>query len=61
MRYSIGHLMMPSQDDEQFEDEHMAESKAIDESYDDGVWAVWDNVSGEIYSIIYQQVIYEPL
>lgn len=58
MKYSIGHLMMPSKDDKQFDSLEDAEVKALEESFDDGIWAVWDNEYGELLSIVYQQEVF---
>ena len=59
-KYSIGALVMPGKDDPQFDDYGKAEEAAIAASYDDGVWAVWENESGEIQAIVYQQMVYTP-
>jgi hypothetical protein len=59
-KYSIGRLERPQPDDEQFDDFVDAEVKAIEESIDDAVWAVWENESGEILAIVYMQVVYRP-
>ncbi|MBA7589737.1 hypothetical protein ES708_31826 [subsurface metagenome] len=60
MEYSIGHLLVPEKDDPQFDDYGKAEEAAIAASYDDGVWAVWENESGEIQAIVYQQQVFTP-
>lgn len=58
MAFSIGHLERPTGEDRQFDTREEAEIAAIEESYDDGVRAVWDNDSGEILAIVYQQTVY---
>ena len=58
--YSIGILTNPQTDDQCFENIEMAEEAAISGSFDDDVWAVWDDESGEVLSIIYQQKVYNP-
>src|SRR3989304_4449210 len=54
-RYSIGRLEYPAEDDEQFKELPDAEQTAIEASVDDAVWAVWENESGELMMIAYQQ------
>jgi hypothetical protein len=60
MNYSIGHLTMPDKDDQLFDDEDKAEQAAVLASYDDSVWAVWDNESGDVLSVIWQQQVFTP-
>ena len=58
--YSIGHLTSPEPDDLRFEYQEDAEWTAIQCSYDDDVWAVWEDEPGEVRAIIYQQLVYHP-
>jgi hypothetical protein len=58
--YSIGRLESPAPDDQQFAEPQTAEIAAVEASFDDGVWAVWENKTGEILAIVYQQTIYQP-
>lgn len=58
MKFSVGHLEYPKEDDEQFNDELEAEAAAIKASRNDSIWAVWDNESGEVLSIVYQEIAY---
>jgi len=58
--YSIGRLESPAPDDEQFSNLEDAETAAIEASIDDGVWAVWDNASGEVLSVVYGSIAYRP-
>ncbi len=59
-RYSIGRLESPAEDDDQFANFTDAEIAAIEASIDDAVWSVWENTTGEVLSIAYQQIIYRP-
>lgn len=58
--YSIGRLESPSLDDAQYETVQEAEIAAIEASIDDGVWAVWENDSGDVLAIVYQSEVYKP-
>lgn len=58
--YSIGDLENPQTSDEHFSEYNEAEFRAIEGSFDDSVWAVWDHDSGEILAIVYQQIVYRP-
>jgi len=59
-RYSIGRLEYPAEDDEQFKELPDAEQTAIEASVDDAVLAVWENESGELMMIAYQQTAFHP-
>ena len=59
-RYSIGRLESPTEDDDQFAGFMEAEVAAIESSIDDAVWAVWENTTGEVMAIAYQQIAYRP-
>lgn len=58
--YSIGILKNPQKDDLCFSDIEEAEKSAVSASIDDDVCAVWDNKSGEVLSIVYQGIVYNP-
>jgi len=58
--YSIGDPMMPMEDDQQFDDKQQAIEMAVARSYDDHVWAVWVNKTGEILALIFGQEVYTP-
>ncbi len=59
-RYSIGRLESPAEDDDQFAGFMEAEVAAIEASIDDAVWAVWENTTGELLAICYQQTAFRP-
>lgn len=59
MTYSAGILTRPDfAHDERFDTYEQAESAAIEGSFDDGVWAVWDDEPGSVEAVIYQQSVY---
>lgn len=58
--HGIGRLESPAEDDRQFAEFEDAEIAAIEASIDDGVWAVWENKTGEVLSVIYQRIAYRP-
>lgn len=58
MKFSIGHLERPLSTDRQFDDRAEAEITAVEASYDDGVWGVWDSEDGELLAIVYQQQVF---
>lgn len=59
-KFSIGRLEYPRADDDQYAEFMKAELAAIEYSIDDSVWAVWENESGEVLSIVYQTITYRP-
>jgi hypothetical protein len=56
--FSAGHLTNPRPDDPRFNEYAEAEQAAVDKSVDDGVWAVWQDDSGEILTIVYQGQVF---
>ena len=59
-RYSTGRLESPTEDDDQFAGFMEAEIAATEASIDDAVWAVWENTTGELLAICYQQQCFRP-
>ena len=45
-------------EDPRFKEYAQAEQVAVDGSVDDGVWAVWQDDSGEILAIVYQGQVF---
>jgi len=58
--YSIGRLLTPARDDQQFAELDAAEIAAVEASGDDCVYGVWENKSGELLAICYQQTVFHP-
>jgi hypothetical protein len=58
--YSIGRLLTPAPDDQQFAELDAAEIAAVEASGDDCVYGVWENKSGELLAICYQQTVFHP-
>jgi hypothetical protein len=58
--YSIGRLLTPAPDDQQFAELDAAETAAVEASIDDCVYGVWENKTGELLAIIYQQTVFSP-
>ena len=58
--FSAGHLTSPLPTDQRFAQYADAEKAAIAGSDDDDVWAVWEDESGEVRAVIYQQIVYLP-
>lgn len=58
--FSAGHLTNPQPGDQRFEKFDNAVNAAINGSKDDDVWAVWEDDSGEILAVIYQQQVFTP-
>lgn len=58
--FSVGLLQHQSDDDLQFDELADAEITAQNCSQDDDVWSIWDDASGEIVAIIYQEILYRP-
>ncbi len=58
--FSAGHLTSPLPTDQLFGEYADAEKTAIDGSIDDDVWSVWEDESGEVRAVIYQQIAYVP-
>ncbi len=58
--FSAGHLTSPLTTDQRFGEYADAEKAAIDGSVDDNVWSVWEDESGEVRAVIYQQIVYLP-
>ena len=56
--YSIGDPENPTSADESFETVEAAEIAAIEKSFDDHIWCVWENKSGEVLSLIFQQQVF---
>lgn len=56
--FSAGHLQDPRPDDKRFDDVADADRCAMDGSYDDSVWAVWDDDGGEVLAVVYQQQMF---
>ena len=59
-RFSAGHLTDPQPGDRRFEKFDDAMNVAIEGSKDDDVWAVWEDESGEILAVVYQQQVFTP-
>lgn len=57
---SAGHLLTPQPTDQRFDKQDDAILAAINGSTDDDVWAVWEDESGEVRAVIYQQIVYLP-
>ncbi len=57
---SAGHLITPQPSDQRFEKYDDAVNAAINGSADDEVWAVWEDESGEVRAVVYQQIVYLP-
>jgi hypothetical protein len=58
--FSAGHLTDPQPDDPRFKEYTDAARAAVDRSVDDDVWAVWQDDSGEILAIVYQDQVFTP-
>ena len=58
--FSTGLLTDPQPGDSRFEKLDDAVNAAIAGSKDDDVWAVWEDDSGEILSVVYQQQVFTP-
>jgi len=56
--YRVAVLERPNDDAEFFDEIEDAEERAINESVDDSVYGVWENESGELVSIVYQQRVF---
>jgi len=56
--FSAGHLINPQPGDQRFEKIDDAVNAAISGSNDDDVWAVWEDDSGEVLSVVYQQHVF---
>ncbi|MBI5031617.1 MAG: hypothetical protein HZB51_13900 [Chloroflexi bacterium] len=59
-KFSAGHLTNPQPRDQRFEKFDEAMYAACDRSKDDDAWAVWEDESGEILAIVYQQQVFTP-
>lgn len=59
-RFSAGHLTNPQPGDQRFEKFDDAMNAAIEGSKDDDAWAVWEDESGEILAVVYQQQVFTP-
>lgn len=59
-RFSAGHLTDPQPGDQRFEKFDDAMNAAIEGSKDDDAWAVWEDESGEILAVVYQQQVFTP-
>lgn len=58
--FSAGHLITPQPSDQRFEKYDDAVNAATNGSADDEVWAVWEDESGEVRAVVYQQIVYLP-
>ena len=58
--FSAGHLTSPLPADQRFSQYADAERVAIAGSVDDDVWAVWEDESGDVCAVVYQQIVYLP-
>ncbi len=58
--FSAGHLTSPLSADQRFAQYADAEQAAINGSFDDDVWSVWEDESGEVRAVVYQQIVYLP-
>lgn len=58
--FSAGHLTDPQPGDQRFEQFDDALNAAINGSKDDDVWTVWEDESGEILAVVYQQQVFTP-
>jgi hypothetical protein len=58
--YSYGKLEFPAEDDPRFEDLEEAEQEAAKASWDDGVYGVWEDESGELMAIVYERTVFNP-
>jgi len=56
--YSIGCPTSPREDDPRFADLGQAIAAAVQHSYDDDIWAVWEDDSGELLALVYQQQVF---
>ena len=56
--FSAGHLINPQPGDQRFEKIDDAVNAAINGSNDDDVWAVWEDDSGQVLSVVYQQHVF---
>jgi hypothetical protein len=59
-QYSVGRLLSPGPEDHQFAELEAAEVAASDASGDDCVYGVWENKTGELMAIVYQQTVFSP-
>lgn len=59
-KFSAGHLTDPQSGDQRFEKFDEAMNAAVEGSKDDDVWAVWEDDSGEILAVVYQQQVFTP-
>jgi len=59
-KFSAGHLTDPQPGDQRFEKFDDAMNAACNSSKDDDVWAVWEDESGEILAVVYQQQVFTP-
>lgn len=58
--FSAGHLTSPLPNDQRFAQYADAEQAAVNGSVDNDVWSVWEDESGEVRAVIYQQIVYLP-
>ena len=56
--FSAGDLTNPRPEDPRFKEYAEAEQAALDGSVEDGVWAIWQDESGEILAIVYQGQVF---
>lgn len=56
--YSIGDPNDPTDDDPKFDTIAAAEIAAIEASWNDSVHAVWDDETGEVMSLVFQQQVF---
>lgn len=59
-KFSAGHLTNPQPGDQRFEKFDDAVKAAIENSKDDDIWAAWEDESGEILAVVYQQQVFTP-
>jgi hypothetical protein len=57
--YRVANLLRPYDGAEMFDNYEDAEAHAVGESADDSPYGVWDNDSGILVTIVYQQQVFE--
>ena len=60
MSFLVTRLSTPDHSDRQFEDLEAAEVAAIEESWDDSAYGVWDLEGDELAAIVYGQTVFRP-
>jgi len=60
MSYLVSRLSSPDRSDEQLDDLEAAEVAAIENSWDDSAYGVWDLEADDLVAIAYGQTVFRP-